>query len=389
MSPTQGARLSNTGPSNDKLSGNSPKLLTVASGVDTLILTVRGDVPDDLECSLADLRSSCVAGDVDTGRRSEVSPVVTPYLFFDEPLYLSPYGRKSWRYVLHNELADIQLVRGGVAGICASVRLSAAALWSRGVDLCAVEAQRFVYDLLGSEAEVIVSELHLARDLAGRDVGEEWSDIRPCLVKRAVEVQVVDKHNRVETVNIGSRDGDVSAILYDKLSEIQVSHKLWMETIWRSNGWDSEAPVWRLEFRMRRGFLRQVGIRTVDDLLEKLGGCWEYCVEKWLRHAVPVSGDSRRWRWPVSVWWGVYSAPFEQDEDTTAVVRDTERCAEADALLAQAAGCLIGVAAKVGLADESEAAGSVLARFADLCLMTGLTFPQLVERRDMLYKSAA
>jgi hypothetical protein len=50
-----------------------------------------------------------------------------------------------------------------------------------------------------------------------------------------------------------------SCCIYDKTAEIAVSRKDWMQEVWKSNGWDGESRVTRVEFRYKRECLREMG----------------------------------------------------------------------------------------------------------------------------------
>jgi hypothetical protein len=381
------ARVSNTGLTPYKASEYS----CVFSGVDTLVLSVRGSVIDDVTGCLADLKSAVVASAGDSGL--DAQPVVSPYVFFGEPLLLLPYGRKSWRYVLHNSLVDIQLVRGGVSGVCASVRLSAYCLARYGVDLAATEALRIAYDLCGSEAEVMVSEVHLARDVAGFDVGSFWDDFKRTLLCRSGSRRTEEHGRRTQTIYVGSRkSGTIYARLYDKVAELRASHKEWTREIWDEKGWDGEAPVWRTEVVCKRDFLRSVGINQVSDLINdgKLNGLWAYLTDEWVKHVQPSSTDSNMWRAPESSWWRVVQVEFEDGEGVSDVQREIQpSLACVDELVAQAAGCLVGVHAKLGSVGYSDTFPMLEQRFAEVCVKLGLTFDELIARKRRSYTAAS
>lgn len=66
---------------------------------------------------------------------------------------------------------------------------------------------------------------------------------------------------------------------------------------------NSELPVWRQEFQLRREVLHQLGIRSFAGLMQSLGGVWGYASQDWLRLAVPQTGDNNRGRWPTHPMW--------------------------------------------------------------------------------------
>ncbi|OOZ77339.1 hypothetical protein BOW50_08365 [Solemya velum gill symbiont] len=98
---------------------------------------------------------------------------------------------------------------------------------------------------------------------------------------------------------------DLSARLYNKTIELEKSGKDYMHEIWSDQGWDGEQDVWRLEFQFRRDALRRLGIKTFDELLQYLGGLWQYATTDWLRLTCPDPVDKTQTRWPTHRMWEV------------------------------------------------------------------------------------
>lgn len=318
--------------------------------------------------------------------------------FGGDRLLLLPSGARGWSCVLKNDLVNIRLGRGGVTGVACVIRLSAAYLWAlEGLDQAWDDLEEFVEwvwpEAVPSEA-VQVSEVHLCRDVAGLDVGEWWPSLRSGFVKRADNVGTEEKHGAFQTVHIGSRHSPVDATLYDKLAELKVSHKLWFKDIWSDHGWDGEAPVWRLEFRMRRDFLRISQVNSFDELCAAIPRLWAYVSTEWLRHTEADPRDSNRWRHPVSVWWTSYAHSWD-GRDHSPITVDRKRVANAEKLVEQGAGCLLsavalytGDAGSEGEALPEDAAALVIDRFNDLLRRLGGTYESLLDRRRRRYQAS-
>lgn len=130
----------------------------------------------------------------------------------------------------------------------------------------------------------------------------------------------------------------VSFVAYDKVLERRLRGKSHMETIWRANGWDGQAPVTRHEARLRRDALRTLGIpesqlAAFDDpwqMLEHQQDLFGYVVGRptatavatdcpqvvdvaWLRRVVPTSEETNRSRWPTDPVWAVVQDPCFTD----------------------------------------------------------------------------
>lgn len=366
-------------PSNTALA----KYQAVATGVDTLVLSVKVRMWPELLSRLDRLKAA--EQELSREGNREAQPVDSGLSFAGQPLMLLPHGRRSWKFILHNEYVDVQLERGGVARVYGLLRLSAAFLWSRPPDDCIMIAQAWIVDHFseGAEANTQVSEIHLCRDVAGLDLADEWPDMQPGIVARADGLLPVYQHGRLETVQVGSRKSPISAVLYDKIKEIRHSGKIWMADIWTDHGWDGDSSVWRVEFRARRTFLREAGINTVDDLLEKLGGLWSYFSAEWLR-ATLDDGSRNRSRWPVTLWWSHVARPFGEFEGGT-ITREKKRVVDADKLLQQSAGCLLGVAAITECPAPLDVAQLVLERLASIVAESGGGFSDLTAARMARY----
>lgn len=102
--------------------------------------------------------------------------------------------------------------------------------------------------------------------------------------------------------------GRISARLYDKTAEIVSSRKGWFRAVWRKRGLDEEAPVWRLEFQLRREALREfetsdeggtLDVATWDALSGQLDQLWTHLTSRWLRHGTRTASTrhvlSRQW----------------------------------------------------------------------------------------------
>lgn len=122
------------------------------------------------------------------------------------------------------------------------------------------------------------------------DFSTEW------LVSRAAKDATYRENRKSQSIRCGK--GDVVVRLYDKSTEIaQESGKAWFFQLW-----NREDEVWRIEFQVRTGRLKEAGIRSLqelrdlqNDLLRELA--WNHTT---LRR--PVS-DSNQSRWPLHGLW--------------------------------------------------------------------------------------
>jgi len=90
------------------------------------------------------------------------------------------------------------------------------------------------------------------------------------------------------------------ARLYDKGLEIAHSGKDWMHEVWRDR-LDPSAPVWRLEFQLRREVLAECSLTMPEDVVAGRQSLWAYAM-RWLSLREPTPGGIRA-RWPVAEVW--------------------------------------------------------------------------------------
>jgi hypothetical protein len=348
------ARLSNTG------LPNRDAVRLVGHGVDTFILNVYAseETVEQLCAGWAELRDRELARAEEA--KEEPQAIALSLAYGGQPLYLLPYARKGWRFVLHNELLDVQIGRGGASKISARMRLSAAYLWSRDFGDSITEAYRFVFDAFGEKGvRVQAGELHLAVDLMGVDfsTAAAWAALEPSFVHRAATFGPLPAvHGKLSTIQIGQRSNAVSGVIYNKSAELAKSGKLWFHDIWRANGWDGEAPVWRLELRFRREFLHQAKIEDAYDLLDRMGQIWNYGTHQWVRHVDcdPEASADVRQEAPLSAWWSVYAGAWQTEADATPITRERKHQADQEKLALQAFGCLVSWFALSPCATELE-----------------------------------
>jgi hypothetical protein len=118
-----------------------------------------------------------------------------------------------------------------------------------------------------------------------------------CFVSRANKDSKHREDGKVQTFTFGK--GDVVLRMYDKIAEIkQQSEKSWFYELW--GGLDQD--VWRIEWQVRKEVLRNYGIKTFDDLYNKLGNLLKYLSEEHDTLRQP-NGDSNRSRWPLHPLW--------------------------------------------------------------------------------------
>ena len=133
------------------------------------------------------------------------------------------------------------------------------------------------------------------------------------------------------------------ARIYHKSLEVRKSGKLWFYEVWGANGWEGVDEVWRVEFQLRRGVLKEVGVSNIHELFENIDGLWAYLTREWLTLRQPKR-ETNVSRWPLKrKWMEIAAAKF--NHQTSPLVRRRVREGNLRQLMNQAAGLAVSIAA--------------------------------------------
>lgn len=355
----------------------------VAVGVDTLYVAFYAEVPSEIMQRLEAARRD--ADEVDGEVSIELGGV---------PYAMQPFGARGYRYVLENEVASV-CVAATSSGPSLYVQFRCAVLWELGPLVVYRDMLRWIETTMhnGHDLVRVVSRVDLAADMIGVD--PSFGD-REAFVTRAVSTGAYwcgdlrwsyDEHKgrwvrdndgvitRVTKSEIeetfpdqfagwthrkftGFRFGRSKMVfrIYDKIAEVKRSKKTWFEEVWKRNGWDGAAPVWRFEVQFRREAIKELplendeGLKIAETdpelLLTCLNSLWDYAVgggrhAGWIQWKIPDSSEPQPTRWDVrDEWEAVRQVRFEAETRYPAV-RARRLRAKADELAAQSAGCFI------------------------------------------------
>lgn len=297
--------------------------------VDTLLLNVRGKLPDTVAKRLDQLQEAA---------RDTEQEVATDWQFRGHTLFLRPHGDRNWRWIVYcgDSYLHIDMGKGKLNGIIAKVRFSSLLLHEMGTGEALTAVYGFLAALLGEAFVLQVSEVHICADVAGwdlalSDAGRFVSQGRAKAARLAGEGEgeIVRLTGRRCTEFKFSQGAAHSCDIYDKSLEVKVRGKQWFHEVWKQHGWDGEARVIRVEFRFKRECLHEMQIECPYEMLDKLPHLWAYSTRKWLRHTVPDANTNQS-RWDTSPMWEVVQGA-NGDDDATPLVRkkkvelDTER----------------------------------------------------------------
>lgn len=127
------------------------------------------------------------------------------------------------------------------------------------------------------------------------------------------------KNRKVQTFRFG--EGELVLRIYNKIEEIQEkSAKTWFFDLW-----GCEEDVWRIEWQVRKEWLRTFGIRTFADLVERHGDLLRVLVNDHTTLRIQTE-DSNRSRWPMHPVW-VDLQTFVSQMDGLGLVKELDPAA--------------------------------------------------------------
>ena len=212
-----------------------------------------------------------------------------------------PYSNRRYVYILHNEMAELRLCdswQDTDSHYPIFVRLKSYALWRFGY-LEAYKKCMVYLNKLFSVVDTKISRLDIATQVNKQidiniDIGAET-------VSRTKFRHQWFSDGVCSGYQFGK--GDVLLRIYDKLKEIEVSKKFWFVDVWDAENFEIERGVWNVEFQLRRDFLREWDIDTVEDAFSELKNLYAYLTRKWFRVVERQLADTNVTRRETSKWW--------------------------------------------------------------------------------------
>ena len=303
-------------------------------------------------------------------------------LFFDTDqdfsFMVSSHGSKGYAWLLQGKEYALKigdwLTPGNRPSVMVEIRSET--LWRYSPS---VAVQRILIFLENQAAKIIVvkpSRLDLCLDLLLPV--ETWTlNLLDTAVTRSAHRAPFFKHQNLTGIQFGK--GDISARLYDKALEInQKSKKFWFYDLWKIDSVPDGFRAIRVEFQLRRGVLKTLGLDTLDAAFPTLENIWAYCSQKWLAfHNHPERQYHHR---PLSPWWQVVQNSFLGIEQPTPLIRAKAISTECHRLARQAYGYFISLLG-VRLTSPSNAITStdLFDEFIQSTILAGKTPKDIVD----------
>jgi hypothetical protein len=337
-------------------------LTELASGVDAMYLSGRGDLPPSLVSELAEAR-----------RAAEEADGPVPFMFGGVEFGIQPRSFGKYKYSLVHPHVQI--------GLTKSEKLPTLRVQPRSELLHGIGPQATLEwcQHLGAEelGDVFWSQnrLDLFCDVQGWDL---LGDDRHRFVSQARRLDTHEDGEDFTGFEFGRRTTKtVCARIYDKTVDVVRTGKDWWIDKW-GPAYDPGRPVLRVEFEIGRKGLVEFGIDRPEDALERAAGVWGGLTEHWLSYRSPTS-DQTRSRWPVAPEWeAIQQATLRGD----ALGLDRVRAGKGTGSLRRITPALVGyfarMASLVGTPDVESSLAALRHVVADDEIVRGIQFSDRV-----------
>jgi len=297
----------------------------VGSGIDTIYIGWYVDVKNDVLETLSTKK--------ELAREKNQAVMVK---LAGQAFRIQSAGIIRFPYILDNSNVTIYISHSQTnAYPTIRVRFKSLYLWAQGVE-DAVKAMREFVNQLGNVKAEKVSRVDLCADFAG--VSIDWADFKKFVSKATDRNIYVTSGDNIMGMKFGR--GRVVGRVYNKTTEIKRTKKQWFYDVW---GIDSNEEVWRVEYQLRRDFLKEYGIEEFESLQEVVADIWKYLANDWLAmRELDNKNVSRR---SLTSFWQAVVSVIDFFGNITGVVRETARKVKVDHLLSIIIGLAVTIAA--------------------------------------------
>lgn len=356
----------NRGPPKNRDEALTSSVAVLAAGIDSLYVSFKGDVDSALLDGIGLLKA----------RAQELGqPQLYPATDGRKAL-VQPSGWGSYRYWLRCGDFDVFVGQGRTVPVVYA-RIASEFIHEVGLANAFADLKSFAGTLLlGQGDQTVCSRVDIYVDFQGWVPRSEDYD---CFITRSrrntCHITVHHDGRRFTGFTFG-RDAMV-ARLYDKSLEIAHSGKDWMYEVW-GDRLDPSAPVWRLEFQLRRQVLAECSLTTPDEVLAQRNNLWAYAM-RWLSLRAPTPGVPRT-RWPAADVWS-HLARSQPGVAYSPLVRKRIREHDESVLVRGLTGYASSLAAVTGVSDLDLAMLVSRRRVGEYMDTTGRDFRELVRTK--------
>jgi hypothetical protein len=288
----------------------------VHKGIDSLYVSYRGHIKDGL---LSDLERG-----KQLARSEHIQDQAESVMFLgDHNFEVLSKGSGLYSYVIEDNWFRISIAGVGSKRIPALyVQVRSELLNCCGVEDSMNKLRRVVDELLEGSYEEKISRDDIFIDfMADFDLSKIE---RGSWITKARNIQQYWDGGICTGWIIGRRKENIYARLYDKTAEIKTSNKDFFKALWLPKGWQEGQQVVRLEFVQKNDLLSQLGIITIEQLLDRMNDLWRMCTVDWLRIAIN-DGTENRTRWETEPVWEKIQQVMFNDNGYSGIKRKVSR----------------------------------------------------------------
>lgn len=190
--------------------------------------------------------------------------------------------------------------------------------------------------------------------------------------------------NELETAYFGKVGSNIWGKVYDKTKQIQYKNDTDTPLLWLENGWNQEDKVVRVEFSMRRSFLKELdnGIYiSLQSFVSNIDKVWKYLTENWLRLVEVKNTNNSTWS-KLSKFWLKVQSSFNTTVET--IIRKKNYQGKVNQLWRQGIGCIKQMISIGMISNEDIMFLKSTKQAIDITLSSSLTSGEYYKRRQFL-----
>jgi hypothetical protein len=315
---------------------------------------------------------------------SEQSKDISTYKGNGKTFEVLGNGKRGYAYILHNDDYELNIAKGLSRNAVFSpvmVRIKSEKLWRDGLEKSYKEIIAWLHLEIADVLEEKISRIDLC---CHTDIFKiDYEDIN--LFKgRYYNDNIYRFRRKISGMYFGS--GSTNRIycrIYNKSLEVeQKNKKKWFYDIWKSNeGYCSK--VWNIEFQLKREFLKEYKINTIEDIIKYMGNVWDYLTKSWLvkvmddRSRIENCSTDKRWEM-------IQNAFDEYDRNKGFIKKEKQLNKDADVLIPSILGNLTTFAAKAGKEEIINTMQSIIRSSDKYFKNKDTSFQKVVEGKKLL-----
>lgn len=294
-----------------------------------------------------------------------------------------PNGSQGYAFILHNSDYEIQLsaVRSkNKDNYPVFIKIKQAALWALGV--------KNAYNNI----------LFWLKDVFAFPIAEKINRVDICCHTDMINFSNYDcsyfksrankKCNRyngsvINGFEFGVRTGLIYCRIYNKVLEVtEKKSKMWFFDIWEKHNANTN-NIWNVEFELKRDFLREYNIETLNDFLVQSKSIWQYLTKQWI--VLTLNDCSRLENSTVLNEWLELSNGFLEFGNKQFIRKENQLNADKQSIVAQTFGYIRSYAAFDNITNLGTALELLSADLYIYANEKGKDFASLVSEKSSLY----